>query len=255
MPARPQIGQVPGHDLGGETLPPPLASQLDQQAFLQVTGGDPGGIEGLHPGEDPLQRAEIHPGVGGDLLQGAAQIALFVDGADDQLGQLPLRRGQLDVAKLVHEVVLQGPRLRQRVHQELVAGLGLLGIALPGGRRPLGVVPVLVEFGQGGEVLLAEVQRGALVADRLGLGGHRPRLHLQPLGLLGHLLQHGIGLDLLLDDPLQLQHGRLQNLQPLAQLGGQNHGLALGLRLMESVFWHGGGGRRRGCAAGPLPTL
>ena len=96
------------HHADGQLVLGLLLPKLDEQALLQVSGGQARRIESLKHLKHSLHGVDLHVQIFGDQLHGAGEIAPFVDApqhvfANDLLGLV--QRCQVE---LFHEVVHQG---------------------------------------------------------------------------------------------------------------------------------------------------
>jgi hypothetical protein len=196
------------------------AIKLDEQALAQVARRHSHGIEALDERQGFLRDVVLHPRRLRHLDQRHLQEPGVVQVADDLLARAHRLLAGGREGQLPHQVIGQVGRLDLRIEEEL-APLGRLGIVGRGGGGTLRKIlaPLLVLLAQ-----LLEFLVELVVVGRLGLD------------LLGALLQHGIDLDLLLDERLQLHRRRLQELQRLLHLRGKR--LPERERLMKSDTGH-----------------
>ena len=211
--------------------------QLQQQAFLQIAGGDAGRVELLHDGQGPLGQGmiflrRVQPQ---KVFQAALQVAVGIEVVDDPLAHRPQVRLDLEPTQLVAEIVLQGLRPGDHVgHGVELSHAGLFHLGPRRTRAFLEVFgPLLVHLHQPLEVVLV---LGRFVDDQFALllGGRVGRSLTLDFGRFrGQIrivlaqVEHGILLDLLLDPLLQGQDGQLQNLHGLDHPRRQNHLLLL----------------------------
>src|SRR5262245_8588891 len=227
-----QVFEVLLHDLYRHRVRLRVGGELQEQALLHATRGDPGRIEGLDTLERGLYRLEARAHPLRDLLQVGPQVAVLVQVADDRLADaqeiLVVGAEPELLAEMLGERGVAAPQVLE----------GQLVALLHRDRGPL--VAVVVENG-GREIErqvvgLLPVHRGRLLGDRLG---HLPRgrsLHrggsvgsgwggrgLRSVGGLDRdLLEERILLQLLAHDLLQLQRGQLHQLDRLLQQRGHD---------------------------------
>ena len=194
--------------------------QLEAQGFGQSAGRHAGRVEVLqvtqHLGDLGLGNFESALEAAGDLRHAGGHHAAVVDGVDDDRGDEVFERRQGGQVELPTQMVLKG-----------VAGVGALKqVALigGGGRRGRGGVHVL-PTGVDGQVLGNDVAALQIQFRRLR-GGFGPlRFGFLLAGLLragfrcGFVaLQHGVGLQRLLNLQLQFLGGQLQHANRLGEL-------------------------------------
>ena len=197
-----QIVEVMGHQLRGDAVLHPGALKLHQQAFPQVPGGDPHGIEELDAAQHVLHRIGGGMSQCPDLFQGHLQIAPLIQVADDHGPDVLGGRIESGHAELPQQVFLEG----------LPAGHGVLEgrevLFLPHHFGTRHVVP-----GVGAEIILP--LRHAVghqqFPGRLGLPDR--------IVLLPRLLQGRVLFQLLGDPFLEVEMGQLEQLDGLLQLG------------------------------------
>ena len=174
-----------------------------------------------------------------ELFRGGLEVAVFVDIADDQLGDGALLFRQLGKPELFDQVFLQGGPDRERVEHELA--LLFILERLSRGKVGLGkmIAPFLVELGQflelgleiidwlGAGLFRGGVKTGilgrlggvSLVRSAIFFGGDLPFLvHFGDFGFF----QDGILLEFLLDERFEFEGGGLEQCEGLLQLRRQH---------------------------------
>jgi hypothetical protein len=186
--------------------------QLQEQTLGQVERRDPRRVEGAHQSDGRLHVFVVLVTARADLFARDAEVAVFVDVADQVRRDLPYLRVRLRHRKLPGEVLGKtlGPR-QDVLEREL---LGLL-LVLP---RVVRRVEVVFEVGREVDllerVLFLLGGSGRLGSRRsfFGLAGG-----LGGLGRLLLLLEDGILHDFLGEDLLEFEAGHLQQLDGLLQ--------------------------------------
>jgi hypothetical protein len=198
--------------------------ELGEQALTQITGGDARRIERLHQRQGLLGLLKLlGRGVGREQIAKArAEVAavLGIERADDPLAQSQRFLFEVQLAELVHQIVLQRLGAFRDVGNHIV---GPLGIFLHAAGRAAGRLlevfgDLAVEVEQTFEVV--GVVMGFIDDERLIFN----RFFAGVVALVGLVGQRGIALlqlqggvldKLLLDPLLQLLQGELQNLHRL----------------------------------------
>ncbi len=202
-----------------------VGMELREEAFAQIAGGDAGRIERLHQGEGFFGLLLLlGRGVGGKQIAkaGAEVAAVFgIERADDSLAEGKRRRIDVQLAKLMHQIILQRFGALGDVGDDIVGPLGVFFDAAGGATSRffeilgnfavevqqaleiVGVVMGLID----NQRLLVDLLDGRIFALFVGLIGERRVALLQ--------LEGGIFDQLLLDPLLQILQGKLQDLHRL----------------------------------------
>lgn len=186
--------------------------ELEPQAFAQVPGPHASRLEALQQlqGGGELQRVDLQFLGGvlaqqlGQLLQAAGEVAVVVQGLDEQAHQLPVPLPQGREAQLVVEVLLQAVMMAVGL-LEIVVLVIVVAAAMGRGHGPVAPGHLLIDlvpFRPGG--LLACLARCVFVLETVRTV---------------HALQHGILLEHLGYLLAQFQGGQLQQTYGLLQLG------------------------------------
>ena len=179
------------------------------------------------------------PGGPGQFFQGGFQIAIVINVADEHFRNRQLLRRQRGITHLLLQNLLQRGLCHQRIKHELPLLFGLGGGAK--GEIGLGkmVAPFLIELRQPLEFRFERIHRplcvlaGAGIEIRVrrqltGFAGFAGGFKLPIVRLRGfsfgrrNLFQDRVLLQFLLDQRLEIQHGRLQEGKRLLQLRRQH---------------------------------
>ena len=208
-----EFGEVVAQDAGGQfdRFGLLLGFELEQQALAQVAGTDADRVEFLDEVEQFLHfvfvglDAEAEGNVVGQGFQVAAQVAVVVDHADDELGDLPLALVDLAIAQLGLEALVE----TLPDGEGIVLGLEVLALVVD------------VEF----------VRRRGVAA---AVFAERDVLLLFPFrGIVHDFLKDRIFLELLLDTLFQLRCRQFDQLDGLDLQRGEPLGLLELLGLLE----------------------
>ena len=233
--------EVVAHNPGLERLALTTALELEQQALAEVARADAGRVEALHGPERGLVVTEQAARAGGQFLERALEVAVWIQVAADDLGGFAHLGRQAQDVELLRQLVGQRAAGGQRVEQVLALLLGHVGLLEGRLARADGRAPFLVhlhEALQGGVQVVHRRGRRAFaggvhlrVRGRLGgvngRAGGIVQAAVTPLPLAGpfgggDFLEHGIAGELLLDEGAQLHHRRLEERQRLLHLGRQH---------------------------------
>ena len=191
-------------------------TQLQRNAFAQIAGADTRRLQALNGAEDALDirdaRFDFGQQTGADVLETVLQVAVIVDGIDDDARDGRVDRGQFRQVQLLEQLFLQGLAvfIAQIGVAIVIAGPGRIGNACrllsPGliGNLDFGLF-ALIAFGHG---VAAELDifflcdRGFEVAQ----GFRSERVGGQ--FVLG--LEHDVGFEGLANMRLQVKRGKLQ---------------------------------------------
>jgi hypothetical protein len=174
-------------------------SELDEESFLERTGGDAGGVEVLDDAEDPVGGFDGNPGSGGNFLEGDGEVAGIVEIADDGFADADLLLGEVEEDQLADEVVGERFLSDLGIEEELAPFLGIGTGAGSGGLLGEVVAPVLL-----------------LAAEFLDLAV--PFILLVVLGRFFRFFEDGVGFELLLDEGAEFHDGSLEQVQGLLHL-------------------------------------
>ena len=210
-----------------------MAFELDEQALLQVAGGDTRRVEFLndvkHLGHFLFRGGYVHceKHVVHDVGHGAAEVAVVVQVADDVLPDFALFFGQVAIGKLLVQIVLEGFFIDNRSLVRVVVGAVVVGLQLIGIVVNVLVLEVVgdVEF-----VVLAEIDFLVVVVVVFAVVGiFSDWLIVLVIIVFVRFFQGGIGFYFLLDALLKFDDGQLQQFHQLNLLRRQFQFLPLGL--------------------------
>ena len=179
---------------------------MQQQALAQVARSHPRGIAGLDDLQDPFDQLGTYLSAGGDFLDRGLQVAVNIEVADNQRGDLFFFLGQVAKAQLPRQMLGQGLSPSQQVLQGVLAFLVSLAIPRRGKRGHVLIVTLQVR-------LPVDVFRGGRGCEFL-VGHNR----LLGSCLFFRPLHHGVLGQLLIDEGIELAARELQDLDGLTQL-------------------------------------
>ncbi len=238
FPLRQRVHEVPNDPVFDRFLPPgPL--HLEHEALAQIACGDAGRIKGLDDLEDRGDLVGRLAGRKGKGVHGFVEAAAFVNVADDHLAEAALIVGQFGKAHLFEEGFLErGPR-DQGIEHELPALLGFRPLADRQAALGEMVAHFLVllhhflEFGleivhgRAGGLFGGGIEEdiGGRFGQVVWIIGGAAFVAVAVLLLHfggGDFLEHGVLLNLLLDQGLEFEGRGLQKRQRLLQLRRQH---------------------------------